>query len=115
MRAAAGAEGLSVVMWNVSSQNWKYHDSRLIERRVLARVRSGSIVVLHDRYATTPPAVPYLIQALKARGYVLVTVPEMFAATGGLRPGVVYHHGPQPGLRGAAAHSTSAGRWPGKA
>ncbi|MER6384971.1 polysaccharide deacetylase family protein [Streptomyces sp. NPDC001127] len=96
VRAAAGAEGLSVVTWNVSPQDWKYHNPALIEQRVLARVRPGAIVVLHDRYATTPPAVPHIIHALKARGYVLVTVPEMFATTGGLQPGMVYHHGPWP-------------------
>ncbi|MFI2206119.1 polysaccharide deacetylase family protein [Streptomyces sp. NPDC020192] len=96
VRAAAGAEGLSVVMWSVSSTDWKYHNAHLIEQRVLARVRPGSIIVLHDRYATTPPAAPHIIHALKTRGYLLVTVPEMFATTGGLHPGVVYHHGPQP-------------------
>ncbi|SOE08161.1 polysaccharide deacetylase family protein [Streptomyces sp. Ag109_G2-15] len=94
VRAAAGAEGLSVVMWSVSSKDWKYHNAHLVEQRVLARVRPGAIIVLHDRYATTPPAVPHIIHALKARGYVLVTVPQMSATTGGLQPGVVYHHGP---------------------
>ncbi|MGW0997240.1 polysaccharide deacetylase family protein [Streptomyces sp. NPDC002523] len=94
VRAAAGAERLSVVMWSVSPKDWRYHNPHLIEQRVLARVRPGAIIVLHDRYATTPPAVPHIIAALKARGYVLVTIPQMFATSGGLQPGVVYHHGP---------------------
>lgn len=94
VRVAAGTEGLSVVMWSVSSTDWKHHNPHLIEHRVLARVRPGAIILLHDRYATTPPAVPHFIHALKARGYALVTVPQLFAATGGLQPGVVYHHGP---------------------
>ncbi|MFF7977070.1 polysaccharide deacetylase family protein [Streptomyces sp. NPDC007905] len=96
VRAAAGAEGLSVVMWSISAKDWKYHNAHLIEQRVLTRVRPGAIIVLHDRYATTPPAVPRIVHALKGRGYVLVTVPQMFATTGGLQPGVVYHHGPSP-------------------
>lgn len=94
VRKAAGAAGLSVVMWNVDPRDWKHHDPRFIERRVLAGVRPGAVVLLHDRYATTPPAVPYLLRALKARGYALVTVPQLFATSGGMRPGVVYHHGP---------------------
>lgn len=96
VRAAAAAAGLAVVTWNVDPRDWQRHDTRLIERRVLARVRPGGIVVLHDRYATTPPAVPYLLHALTARGYVLVTVPQLFATSGGMRPGVVYRHGPTP-------------------
>ncbi|MGW3956725.1 polysaccharide deacetylase family protein, partial [Streptomyces sp. NPDC004752] len=94
VRAAAAVEGLSVVTWNVGPRDWKHHDPRFIERRVLAGVRPGAIVDLHDRYATTPPAVPYLLRTLKARGYVLVTIPQLFATSGGMRPGVVYHHGP---------------------
>ncbi|MFE0385502.1 polysaccharide deacetylase family protein [Streptomyces bungoensis] len=96
VREAAGDAGMAVVMWNVSPRDWKHHKPAFIERAVLARVRPGAIVVLHDRYATTPPAVPSLISVLRARGYHLVTVPELFATTGGLHTGVVYHHGPRP-------------------
>ncbi|MFF3907611.1 polysaccharide deacetylase family protein [Streptomyces sp. NPDC001848] len=96
VREAAGAAGMAVVLWNLSPQDWKHHNAAYIDRAVLARVRPGAIVVLHDRYATTPPAVPHLIAALRARGYELVTVPQMFATSGGLRAGAVYHHGPAP-------------------
>ncbi|MGW5665329.1 polysaccharide deacetylase family protein [Streptomyces sp. NPDC003758] len=91
---AAGAVDMAVVLWNVSPQDWKHHNPTLIERAVLARVRPGAIILLHDRYGTTPPAVPRLVDLLRARGYDLVTVPQMFATTGGIRSGAVYHHGP---------------------
>ncbi|MGW2651647.1 polysaccharide deacetylase family protein [Streptomyces sp. NPDC001393] len=94
VRSAAGAARMSVVMWSVSAKDWKNHNPRLIEHRVLALVRQGAIVVLHDRYATTPPAVPTIVRTLQSRGYVLVTVPQLFATSGALHPGVVYHHGP---------------------
>ncbi|MER6378905.1 polysaccharide deacetylase family protein [Streptomyces sp. NPDC001118] len=96
VREAAGAAGMAVVLWNVDPRDWKHHDPAFIDRAVLAGVRPGAIVVLHDRYATTPPAVPRLIDVLRARGYDLVTVPQLFATSGGLRSGVVYHHGPGP-------------------
>ncbi|WP_189314756.1 polysaccharide deacetylase family protein [Streptomyces brasiliensis] len=96
VRKAAGTAGMAVVMWNVNPRDWKHHDPAFIDRAVLARVRPGAIVDLHDRYATTPPAVPRLIDVLRARGYKLVTVPQLFATSGGLRSGVVYHHGPGP-------------------
>lgn len=94
VRAAARAEGMPVIMWSVTARDWKYHDPPVIEQRVLTRVRPGAVVVLHDRYATTPQAVPTIVRVLKARGYRLVTVPQMFGSTGHLRPGVVYRHGP---------------------
>lgn len=92
--AAAWRAGLPAVKWNVDPRDWRHHDPRLIERRVLGAVRPGAIVDLHDRYATTPPAVPHIIAALKARGYTLVTVGQLFAATGGMAPGALYFHGP---------------------
>ncbi|MFB8176978.1 polysaccharide deacetylase family protein [Streptomyces sp. NPDC055966] len=94
VRAAAAAEGMSVIMWSVTARDWKFHDPPAIEHRVLSRVRPGAIVVLHDRYATTPPAVPTIVRALRARGYHLVTVPQLFGSAGDLIPGQVYHHGP---------------------
>ncbi|MFI2200232.1 polysaccharide deacetylase family protein [Streptomyces sp. NPDC020192] len=94
VRAAADAEGMSLIMWSVTAKDWKYHDPPVIEHRVLSRVRPGAIVVLHDRYATTPAAVPDIVRTLQARGYHLVTVPQLFATTTALRPGVVYRHGP---------------------
>ncbi|MCQ4083969.1 polysaccharide deacetylase family protein [Streptomyces sp. RB6PN25] len=94
VRSLAGKAGLSVIMWNVDPQDWKYHNTPLIERRVLAAVRPGAIIEMHDTYATTPPAIPQILTTLKARGYSLVTLPQLFAKTGGMKPGVVYHHGP---------------------
>ncbi|WP_225094763.1 polysaccharide deacetylase family protein [Streptomyces sp. CoH27] len=94
VRAAAGAEGMPVIMWSVTALDWKHHDPPLIEHRVLRLVRPGAIVVLHDRYATTPPAISSIVRALQARGYHLVTVPQLFATSTDLRPGTVYHHGP---------------------
>ncbi|MFE9455056.1 polysaccharide deacetylase family protein [Streptomyces sp. NPDC006739] len=93
---AAGSAGMAVVLWNLSPQDWKHHDPAFIERAVLARVRPGTIIVLHDRYPTTPPAVPHLIDALRARGYRLLTVPQLFASAGGLHRGVLYKQGPSP-------------------
>ncbi|WP_269858193.1 polysaccharide deacetylase family protein [Streptomyces sp. RPT161] len=94
VRALAGRAGLAVIMWNVNPRDWKNHNTPLIEQRVLNHVRPGAIIDMHDTYATTPPAVPKIISGLKARGYTLVTVPQLFANTGGIKSGVVYHHGP---------------------
>lgn len=95
VRAVAGQEGLAVVMWSLDPQDWKRITPFTIERRVLDFARPGDIVSLHDRYARTPVAFPRILTGLTARGYTFVTVPEMFADSGGTHPGVVYHHGPR--------------------
>jgi len=77
--------GLATVLWNVDPSDWAQPGTRAIERRVLAQVRPGSIIISHDgggRRAETLAAYPSIIAALRARGYRIVTVPELL----GLRP-----------------------------
>jgi len=94
VRALAGRLGLSVVMWNVTPRDWKHHNAALVEKRVLDKVRPGAIVDMHDTYRSTIAAVPDIVATLKKRGYTLVTVPQLFAQTGGLKAGEAYFHGP---------------------
>lgn len=84
--------GLTTVHWNVQTQDWERPDPDVIVRRVLDHVRPGAIVLMHDGDDTnhgsdrtpTVEALPKLIDALQARGYRLVTVPEMLNAPGTL-------------------------------
>jgi peptidoglycan/xylan/chitin deacetylase (PgdA/CDA1 family) len=49
---------------------------------VLDEARPGSIILLHPWYpsrATTRQALPGIIRGLRAKGYELVTVPELLA------------------------------------
>lgn len=94
VRALAGRAHLAVIMWSVDPRDWKNHDPRRIEQRVLNRVRPGDIIDLHDRYPATATAVPRILAALKARHYTLATIPQLFAHVGGTAAGHVYHRGP---------------------
>jgi peptidoglycan-N-acetylglucosamine deacetylase len=85
--------GMPLIMWNVTPQDWKVRDTAIIEHRVLAKVHPEAIVLLHDTYPTTIAAVPDIVATLKARGYTLVTVPQLLAHTG-MRPGLAYFSGP---------------------
>ncbi len=77
--------GLTTVHWNVQTLDWERPDPDTIVRRVLDHVSPGAIVLLHDGDDThhgsdrtpTVAAVAKLIDELRARGYELVTVPEM--------------------------------------
>ncbi|WP_240468436.1 polysaccharide deacetylase family protein [Streptomyces dangxiongensis] len=81
--------GLAEVLWSVTAKDYTTTDSALITKRVLAQASRDGIILLHDIYQGTVPAVPGIIDALKARGYVFVTVPQLLAP-GKAEPGKVY-------------------------
>lgn len=81
--------GLSEVLWSVTAKDYRTTDPDLITRRVLAQSSRDGIILLHDLYDGTVPAVPGVIDALKKRGYVFVTVPQLLAP-GKAEPGAVY-------------------------
>ncbi|MFQ3560832.1 polysaccharide deacetylase family protein [Streptomyces gramineus] len=81
--------GLSEVLWSVTAKDYLTTDPALIRKRVLDQVSRDGIILLHDIYEGTVPAVPGIIDALKERGYVFVTVPQLLAP-GRPEPGKVY-------------------------
>jgi peptidoglycan/xylan/chitin deacetylase (PgdA/CDA1 family) len=77
--------GLATVLWNVDPADYTQPGAGAIERRVLAQVQPGSIVISHDGggpRGQTLAAYPSIIAALRARGYRIVTIPELL----GFRP-----------------------------
>ncbi|GAC1438122.1 MAG: hypothetical protein NVSMB51_13450 [Solirubrobacteraceae bacterium] len=84
----ARAQGLLSVQWDVDPQDFEMPPVAMIIRRVLhgnpknpdRGVRPGSIVLMHDGggdRSHTVAALARLIDALRGRGYTLVTVPEL--------------------------------------
>ncbi|WP_443032740.1 polysaccharide deacetylase family protein [Streptomyces sp. BA2] len=82
-------EGLSEVLWSVTAKDYTTNDSALIQKRVIDQTKRDGIILLHDIYKGTVPAVPGIIDELKKRGYVFVTVPQLLAP-GKAEPGKVY-------------------------
>jgi peptidoglycan/xylan/chitin deacetylase (PgdA/CDA1 family) len=81
----AASLGLATVLWDVDPRDWAMPGARAIVRSVLTQVRPGSIVISHDGggpRGQTLAAYPKIISALRARGYGIVTVPELL----GFRP-----------------------------
>ncbi|MEV6615797.1 polysaccharide deacetylase family protein [Streptomyces sp. NPDC051051] len=81
--------GLAEVLWSVTAKDYTTEDSALIRRRVLDQTERDGIILLHDIYTGTVPAVPGIIDALRERGYVFVTVPQLLAP-GRAEAGKVY-------------------------
>ncbi|MFA5034191.1 MAG: polysaccharide deacetylase family protein [Candidatus Margulisiibacteriota bacterium] len=80
--AAIQKAGYNVVMWSVNADDF-YHASRgvrgptSIAQRVLGRIHGGDIVLMHDNSQQTVDSLPYIIKALKRKGYRFVTVSEL--------------------------------------
>ncbi|WP_459247226.1 polysaccharide deacetylase family protein [Streptomyces youssoufiensis] len=81
--------GLSQVLWSVTAKDYSTTDSALIKKRVLDQADRDGIILLHDIYDGTVPAVPGIIDALHKRGFTFVTVPQLMAPAVP-EPGEVY-------------------------
>jgi peptidoglycan/xylan/chitin deacetylase (PgdA/CDA1 family) len=71
---------LLMVLWSADTQDYLQPGVSTIVRRALAGAQPGSILLMHDgggNRAQTVAALPQIITQLRARGYRLVTVPEL--------------------------------------
>lgn len=81
--------GLSQVLWSATAKDYSTNDSALITRRILDQAGKDGIILLHDIYPGTVPAVPGIVDALQKDGYTFVTVPELMAPAVP-EPGTIY-------------------------
>jgi peptidoglycan/xylan/chitin deacetylase (PgdA/CDA1 family) len=76
--AAADAAGMRIVLWDIDPRDWAAASSPgEIVRNVLAHVRAGSIVELHDGggdRSATVKALPRIIRGIRKMGYELVAL-----------------------------------------
>lgn len=81
--------GLAQVLWSVTAKDYQTNDSALITKRVLEQTERDGIILLHDIYKGTVPAVPGILKELKKRGYTVVTVSQLLSPAKP-EPGMVY-------------------------
>ncbi|MFG2295469.1 polysaccharide deacetylase family protein [Streptomyces sp. NPDC048603] len=86
--------GLAQILWSVTAKDYRDHDPEVITSRVLQGARRNGIILLHDVYPGTVPAVPAIIDGLRRRGLTPVTVSQLFTATRP-EPGRAYWTAPQ--------------------
>lgn len=79
--AAAHAAGQSLILYTLDSGDWSHHSTGETVRRVAETAADGDIILLHDTLPSTIEASRPLIQALKARGFELVTVTGLLGPT----------------------------------
>ncbi|WP_378951149.1 polysaccharide deacetylase family protein [Pelosinus sp. sgz500959] len=81
--------GLKVVEWSIMSRDWTNPGVDVIVDRTVAKVKNGSIILLHDgdgidsraSRIQSVEATRRIIQTLTAQGYQFVTVDEILAKT----------------------------------
>lgn len=81
--------GLAQVLWSVTAKDYQTTDSALITKRVLEQTKRDGVILLHDIYKGTVPAVPGIIKELKNRGFTIVTVSQLLSPATP-EPGMVY-------------------------
>lgn len=82
----AEQEGLALVLWSPSPEDWKYRKVDYVYNYILKHVKPGSTLLLHDIHGTTVDAVIKALPVLSERGIKLVTVSELVD----LKPGDVH-------------------------
>ena len=81
-RALLQQRRMLMVLWDVNPQDYYRPGANVIVARVMAAVKPGSIVLMHDGggdRSQTVAAVPLIISNLRRRGYRIVSVPRLLA------------------------------------
>ncbi len=69
--------GLYTIQWDVDSLDWKDLSANQIYKRVVDKVKSGSIVLFHNQGKHTAEALPLIIKDLKDKGYEFVSIGQL--------------------------------------
>jgi peptidoglycan/xylan/chitin deacetylase (PgdA/CDA1 family) len=72
--------GMLTIQWDIDPRDWSLPGSAAIARNVLANAHNGAIAIMHDgggNRSETVAALGTIIPTLLARGYHLVTVPQL--------------------------------------
>lgn len=69
---------MPIIIWNIDTLDWKYHNSQKITNKILNKVSDGDIILMHDIYSATANAIEIVIPKLIEKGYKIVSVSELF-------------------------------------
>lgn len=68
---------LNKVLWSIDPQDWNTTDTDAIVSHVVKNVKDGDIILLHDIYSSSVAAALRIVDELKAKGYIFVTVEDI--------------------------------------
>jgi peptidoglycan/xylan/chitin deacetylase (PgdA/CDA1 family) len=72
------AAGMPAILWDVDTLDWQGPADDVLTARAVTQPRPGSIVLLHDIHERTARTAGAVMDGLLDRGFVLVTVRQLF-------------------------------------
>lgn len=66
-----------IVCWTMDPLDWKDHNAKEIQKKVVTGVKENDIILLHDCYHSSVQAALGIVDALKEEGYEFVTINEL--------------------------------------
>ena len=66
-----------IILWNIDTLDWKYHDSKKIANKVFNNLNRGNIILMHDIYSATANSLEIIIPKLLSEGFKFVTVSDL--------------------------------------
>ena len=70
-------EEMQTVQWDIDSFDQHNITVQEIADKIMKEVKSGSIILLHNRSDLTLEALPYVIQMLQSEGYEIISVSQL--------------------------------------
>lgn len=69
--------GLQTIQWDVDSLDWKGLSGSEIAKRILNRVKNGSIILCHNNSDHILDALPIVLDRLKKQGYTISGIGDL--------------------------------------
>ena len=95
--ALRAAVDTPLIYWSMDPRDWSTRNADKTYTYVMEHARDGDIILLHDIHAETIAAAERIIPALKAQGFVFVTVDQLLAARGEAKAGDMVRKRPPAG------------------
>jgi len=77
LKQAAKEAGLALLSWSVDPRDWAVRDAGAVQAAVLADVRDGDVILLHDMSNSSVDAALGIVDSLLSQGFRFVTVSEL--------------------------------------
>lgn len=78
IRARHVTLGYRDIMWTIDSGDWRGFSAATMQEIILSRARAGAILIFHSSVPESALALPGVIDGLRAQGFALVTLTELF-------------------------------------
>lgn len=82
VRAAFASYGLTNVLWDVDTEDWKYRDANYVCDQIVNGAYDGAIILIHDIHETSIAGLELALPKLAEKGYQFVTVSQLYEYKG---------------------------------